>query len=89
MGSNWRTNYDRYLHIINPAAIYGVTAERPDGQVISFSSNSGTYTTDSDLDFKLTNSGSTWTLTDHDDTAELYFASGTEATLQSIKLRNG
>ena len=43
-GSNWRTNYDRYLHIINPSAIYGVEAERPDGQVITFTSSSGTYT---------------------------------------------
>jgi hypothetical protein len=46
MAHNWRTNYDRYLHIINPSAIYGVEAERPDGQVItfsfSFSSSSGT-----------------------------------------------
>ena len=31
LGQNWRTNYDRYLHIINPSAIYGVEAERPDG----------------------------------------------------------
>ena len=53
MGQNWRTNYDRYLHIINPSAIYGVVAERPDGQVISFTSNSGTYTPDSDVDLKL------------------------------------
>ena len=50
MGSNWRTNYDRYLHIINPSAIYGVEAERPDGAVITFTSNSGTYTPDSDVD---------------------------------------
>ena len=27
-GTNWRHSYDRYLHILNPSAIYGVTAER-------------------------------------------------------------
>jgi hypothetical protein len=89
LGSNWRHIYDRYLHIINPSAIYGVNAEREDGQYISFSSSAGTYTTDTDLDYKLTRSGSTWTLTDPDDTVETYTASGTEATLNTIKRRNG
>jgi hypothetical protein len=89
MGHNWRTNYDRYLHIINPSAIYGVEAERPDGAVITFTSSSGTYTPDSDVEMTLSVSGSTWTLTDHDDTVETYTQSGAEATLNSIKLRNG
>jgi Domain of unknown function (DUF6531) len=89
MGSHWRTDYDRYLHIINPAAIYGVVAERPDGQAISFSSSSGTYTTDSDVDYTLTKSGSTWTLTDPNDTVETYTASGAVATLNTIRQRNG
>lgn len=89
MGQNWRHTYDRYLHILNPSAIYGVTVERPDGQVITFSSNSGTYTTDSDVDYSLTRSGSTWTLTDGDNTVETYTASGTKGTLNSIRLRNG
>ena len=89
MGTNWRTNYDRYLHIINPSAIYGVEAERPDGAIISFTSSSGTYTPDSDVDLKLTVSGSTWTLTDQNDTIETYTASGSKATLNSIKQRNG
>jgi RHS repeat-associated protein len=90
MGQNWRTNYDRYLHVINPAAIIGVVAERPDGQVISFTSNSGTYTTDSDVDLKLANTyGSTWTLTDQNDTVETYTVASGLGTLNSIKLRNG
>ncbi len=89
LGHNWRTNFDRYLHILNPSAIYGVLAERPDGQVISFTSSSGTYTPDSDVDMKLTVSGSTWTLTDQNDTVETYAQSGSEATLQSIKKRGG
>jgi YD repeat-containing protein len=89
MGSNWRTIFDRYLHIINPSAIYGVTVERPDGGVISFSSNSGVYTPDSDVDYKLSVAGSTWTLTGPDDTIETYTASGGVATLQTIKRRGG
>lgn len=88
MGPGWRTNYDRYLHIVNPSAIYGVTAERPDGQQISFTSSAGTYTPNSDIDMTLTVSGSTWTLTDHNDTVETYTQSGSEATLQSITQRN-
>ena len=89
LGSNWRHSFDRYLHIINPSAIYGVTAERETGQYVNFSSSSGTYTPDSDLDYTLTKSSSTWTLTAPDDTAEIYFQSGAEATLQSITRRNG
>jgi hypothetical protein len=90
MGLNWRHNYDRYLHILNPSAIYGVMVERPDGQVISFSSNSGTYIPDSDIDMRLTNpSGSTWKLIDGDDTVETYTASGDKGALNSITLRNG
>ena len=86
IGTNWRTNYDRYLHVYSA----GVVAERPDGQQIGFTSSSGTYTPDSDVDLKLANpSGSTWTLTDHDDTVETYSQSGSEATLQSIKKRGG
>ena len=63
-------------------------AERPDGAVISFTSNSGTYTPDSDVDLKLTLSGSTWTLTDQNDNSEIYFTSGSEGVLQSITQRN-
>jgi YD repeat-containing protein len=89
LGSNWRHNFDRYLHIINPTAIYGAVAERETGQYVSFSSSSGTYTTDPDLDYSLSKSGSTWTLTAPDDTVETYSQSGAEATLQSVKRRNG
>jgi YD repeat-containing protein len=88
IGTNWRTNYDRYLHIINPSAIAGVVAERPDGSFVSFTSNSGTYTPDSDVDLKLTLSGTTWTLTDQNDNSEIYFTSGNEGVLQSVTQRN-
>ena len=63
-------------------------AERPDGQVITFRSSSGTYTPDSDVDMKLTVSGTTWTLTDRNDNSEIYFTSGSEGVLQSITQRN-
>jgi hypothetical protein len=89
LGSNWRHNFDRYLHIINPSAIYGVTAERETGQYVNFSSSSGTYTPDSDVDYSLSKSGTTWTLTAPDDTVETYSQSGAEATLSTVKLRNG
>jgi YD repeat-containing protein len=85
MGMNWRTNYDRFLHVYS----YGITAERPDGQQVNFSSSSGTYTPDSDVDLALANpSGSTWTLTDQNDTVETYTVSGGLGTLNSIKQRN-
>ena len=50
------------------------TAERPDGAVVNFASSAGTYTPDTDVDLKLTVSGSTWTLTDQNDTVETYTA---------------
>jgi Domain of unknown function (DUF6531) len=93
LGSNWRHSFDRYLHIVNPSAVYGAVAERETGQYVSFSSSSGTYTPDSDLDYSLSRGGSgpawTWTLTAPDDTVETYSQSGAEATLSTIKLRNG
>jgi len=86
LGRNWRSNYDRYLRIISGTE---VDVERPDGQVISFVLVSSVWTPDSDVDMTLTNSGSTWTLTDHGDTVETYSASGSLGTLTSIALPNG
>jgi RHS repeat-associated protein len=84
LGTNWRSNYDRYLQLISSSLI---TAERPDGQEINFYNNGSGWTSDSDVDYTLTQTGSTWTLTDHDDSTEVY--DGTFGFLQSIKLRNG
>ncbi len=87
LGPKWRSNYDRYLRIVSASS---VTAERPDGQQVTFTLTSGAWTTDTDVDLKLTNSGTTWTLTDTHDTVETYTATGaTEALLQSIRARNG
>jgi RHS repeat-associated protein len=88
LGIDWRTNFDRYLRILSSST---VTAERANGQQITFSLVGSTWTPDSDVDVKLTNSGSTWTLTDHDDTVETYTVvnSGAEGLLQTIQARNG
>ena len=60
LGVNWRSTYDGYLRL----SASSVIAERPDGQQVTFKLTNGAWTTDTDLDYKLTNSGSTWTLTD-------------------------
>ncbi len=89
LGINWRSNYDRYLNIGSSTT---VLAERSDGQVLTFTKTGGVWKADSDVDYKLTNSGSTWTLKDHNDTVETYTATAfnlNEAQLTSIQLRNG
>ena len=87
LGSSWRSIYDRYLRI---ASATSVIAERPDGQQIPFTLTGGAWTTDPDIDVKLTNSGTTWTLTDVNDTVETYQTTGTtQALLHSIRARNG
>ncbi len=87
LGSNWRSNYDRYLDIY--ASGTTVTAERPDGQVLTFTLLGGTWTPDTDVDYTLTHSGSTWTLTDPNDTVETYAATNNVAMPQTIVARNG
>jgi RHS repeat-associated protein len=86
LGTNWRSNFDRYLNILSPSS---VQAERPDGQVLKFTLTGSTWTPDTDVNFTLTNAGSTWTLTGPDDTVESYTASGSKGTLNSIQARNG
>ena len=87
LGPNWRTNYDRYLHLVSPTL---VTAERPDGRVLTFRLVSSLWKSDSDVDYRLTNSGSSWTLTDQNDVKETYAAiSATEAQLDSIATAAG
>jgi RHS repeat-associated protein len=85
IGRNWRSNYDRYLHLVSASQ---VEAERPDGQIVNFALVGSTWTPDTDIDMTLTNSGSTWTLKDHDDTIETYTASGSKAVLNTIALPN-
>src|SRR6185436_9796247 len=61
LGANWRSTYDRYLRIVSASSI---TAERENGRQVNFTLSGGNWTTDTDVDLKLTNSGTTWTLTD-------------------------
>jgi RHS repeat-associated protein len=89
LGMNWRSTYDRYLNIASSSSVF---AERADGQGLIFTLNGGTWTPDTDVDFQLVRSGSTWTLTDHDDTLEAYTVNAensNEALLSSIQTRNG
>ena len=86
LGINWRSTYDRYLQLSTSSVI----AERADGQQLTFTLSGGAWVSDSDVDIKLTNTGSTWTLIDHDDTTETYTAiSTTAALLNTIQSRNG
>ena len=87
LGAKWRSTYDRYIRIISSSA---VTVERADGQDVNFNLNGSAWIPDSDVDLGLVHSGSSWILTDKDNTVETYSAiSSTEAVLQSIKARNG
>jgi RHS repeat-associated protein len=87
IGTDWRSNYDRYIRIVSSSQ---VIAERSTGQQFTFALSGSSWVADSDVDVTLTHSGSTWTLTDHDDTVETYStASASEALLTSIKSRNG
>jgi RHS repeat-associated protein len=86
LGTNWRSNYDRYLNIVSSTS---VTAERPDGQVVAFTLTGSTWTPDADVDMTLTQAGATWTLKDHNDNTETYTVTGSTGLLQSIVARNG
>jgi RHS repeat-associated protein len=92
LGFNWRSSYDRYLYLFSSTS---VEAQRADGQLLLFTLTAGVWTHDSDVDYTLTNSGTTWTLTDPDDTVETYvtttggYAPGSFAQLNTIVARNG
>jgi RHS repeat-associated protein len=91
LGVNWRGTFDRYIRINSNTS---VSAERADGQILNFTPNGGVWAPDSDIDLKLTQTGSgvgsAWTLTDRDDTVETYTTiSANEAVLSSIQVRSG
>jgi RHS repeat-associated protein len=88
LGMFWRSNYDRYIRINSSTS---VIAERADGQQLVFTLVGSVWTPNSDVDITLTNSGSAWTLTDHDDTVETYTTNtiGTAGVLNTIQARNG
>lgn len=99
LGVNWRSNYDGYINTLSSGV---VEVERPDGQAIIFRLVSGKWTPRSDVNFALTNSGATWTLTNTTSgTVETYGVDTGSivlpglsivikaAFLNTIKLRNG
>jgi RHS repeat-associated protein len=88
LGTSWRSNFDRYIRIMSSST---VIAERPDGRELTFTLSGGTWVPDSDVDVILTNTGSVWTLIDHDDAVESYTVNsvGSLALLQTIQSRNG
>lgn len=90
---HWTTNFDRRLSFVSSTQ---VTATRRDGQGITFTLTGGVWKPDTDTDITLTNSGTVWTLTTHDDTVETYNQVAsvgsvpfTVGLLASIKTRNG
>ena len=91
LGSNWRSNYDRYLQITESSGTPStVLVERADGQMLQFTPSGSSWVTDSDVDMTLVQSGTTWVLKDQTDTVETYTqTSPTEAMLASIELRGG
>jgi RHS repeat-associated protein len=91
LGRNWRSNFDRYLRKVSSGSrLVAVVAERKDGRLLSFGRSGSGWASDSDVDVKLTESGSTFTVIDSDDTVEAYVSIGsTEALLSSIRARDG
>ena len=80
---NWRWTYDRALGISGSE----IDAIRSDGKLISFFPDGhGGWNGVTDINLRLAQSGSTWTLTDWDDNVETYTAAG---QLTSITARNG
>jgi RHS repeat-associated protein len=88
LGVNWRSNYDRYIRIVSSSS---VIVEQATGRQYGFMLTGSTWTANSDVDLTLTHSGSTWTLTDQDDTVQTFTTTtaGNEALLNSIASRNG
>jgi RHS repeat-associated protein len=92
LGAGWHSSYDRFIWIWSSTQ---AMAQRADGQQLIFNLVSGVWTPDSDVDYTLTKSGSTWTLHDPNDTIETYtttttgYAANYLAQLNTIQKRNG
>jgi RHS repeat-associated protein len=88
LGSHWRSTFDRGIGIESASS---VIVTRQDGQVIRFVKTGMSWTTDSDINLSLSQSGSVWILHDRDDTLETYVTSsdGGAAVLTSIRAIGG
>lgn len=91
LGTGWRSNYEQNLTIVNSGSTpVAVAAQRASGQVIKFVWTGSVWQGDSDISVTLSQSGSTWTLTDTDDTVETYTnVNSTYALMTAIQARNG
>jgi RHS repeat-associated protein len=91
LGTFWRSNFDRYIILDLYNMPNSVVAERANGQQFVFTLTSGVWSSDSDVDITLTESGNVWKLVDHDDMVETYTTNGTGlvAVLNTIQARNG
>jgi YD repeat-containing protein len=83
MGIAWRHNFERQLVFVTSSKIYAL---RADGRQLTYNKSGSVWTTDTDVPQTLTQSGSTYTLTDTDDTQETYNSSG---QLTAVTQRNG
>jgi len=82
LGVNWRTNFDRTLSFTPATGTpTSIQAFRPDGQGVNFTASGSSWVTDTDMDFSLTQNGTTWTLRGPDNTVETYNSAGKVTTI--------
>lgn len=86
LGAHWSSTYDRYISVISPTE---VQVQREDGSIYYFKYSSSTWKTSTNLNVKLTQTGSgvgsTWVFTDQNSNVENYNqGSATQASLTSI-----
>jgi RHS repeat-associated protein len=86
LGARWRSTYDRYL-TVNSGTL--ATAERGDGQIVTFTLSGGKWSPSTFINLSLVQSGSTWTLTDGNETQETYQGTAGLLLVDSIKARGG
>lgn len=92
LGGKWKSNYDRFLTIgaVSNSPV-SVMAKLRDGQeLVFFVQAGGAWTGDSDVALRLDWLGSSWAVTNTDDSVEIYSGevSG-RALLRSIRMRSG
>jgi hypothetical protein len=72
-GAGWRGSYGRALATTSSTV---TTLTRDDGQVLTFNLTSGVWTPDSDINYRLTQTGGGWTLITDKDETETYDTNG-------------
>ena len=84
----WSSEYDANLFIFSSTEVDFFKA---DGKYVPFFLNNGVWTCYTDIDLRLTQSGSTWTLTDWNDEVTTFVGAGIGSNLlpNSIRSRSG